>query len=252
MRTGFEGKVAVVTGAASGIGEAIAIQLAREGAQVALLDRDDRRLGALAGLLRAERCAVTEFVLDLKHRDEVKATFASIRTKLGPVDILVNNVGQAPRERAQEFSQADWELWDFIVQISLMSALVCSQQVVESMRERRSGKIVNLSSEAAFTGGVRSPEYAAAKAGIIGFTRSLARQMAPYSVNVNAVAPGPVLTAAMDPFSAEQLDRIRSSVAMGRLGEPSEIADAVCFLASDRASFITGQTLLVNGGGVFH
>lgn len=251
LQTGIQGKIAVVTGAANGIGEAISIALAAEGACVALLDRDARGLervsSAIGGPMRP-----MAIELDLTDHRAARSAFGRIRDELGPVDILINNVGQAPRERAQEFSEADPALWDFIIDVSLKTALFCSQQVVSAMRDRRSGKIVNISSEAPFTGGVRSPEYAAAKAGVIGFTRALARQLAPYSVNVNSVAPGPIMTAAMDAFPAQQLERIRSSVAMGRLGRPDEIADAVCFLASERASFITGQTLLVNGGGVFH
>lgn len=247
MRTDIEGRVAVVTGAANGIGEAICHRLAEEGARVVLLDRDAERLKVVTGALGAASHA-----LDLTDRTEVRRVFSSIRADIGPVEILINNVGQAPRERAQEFSEADPALWDFIVNVSLMTTLFCSQQVVPSMRERRWGKIVNISSEAPFTGGVRSPEYTAAKAGVIGFTRGLARQLAPYSVNVNSVGPGPTMTAAMESFAEEQLNRIKASVAMGRLGKPSEIADAVCFLASERASYITGQTLLVNGGGVFH
>lgn len=250
MDTGIAGRVAVVTGAANGIGEAICHRLAGEGVRVVLLDRDAQRLENVATALGAS--AAAHHALDLTDRAEVRRVFGAIRADVGPVEILVNNVGQAPRERAQEFSEADPELWDFILDVSLKTTLTCSQQVVASMRERRWGKVVNISSEAPFTGGVRSPEYTAAKAGVIGFTRGLARQLAPFSVNVNSVAPGPTKTAAMASFSESQLERISASVAMGRLGRPDEIADAVCFLASERASFITGQTLLVNGGGVFH
>lgn len=251
MDTGIAGRVAVVTGAAGGIGEAICRRLAEEGARVVLLDRDAERLDAVRAALGWEAKPVAHR-LDLMDRAEVAHVFAAIRAEVGAVEILVNNVGQAPRERAQEFSEADPALWDFILDVSLKTTLHCSQQVVASMRERRWGKIVNISSEAPFTGGLRSPEYTAAKAGVIGFTRGLARQLAPFSVNVNSVAPGATMTAAMASFSEQQLEKISSSIAMGRLARPDEIADAVCFLASERASYITGQTLLVNGGSVFH
>ena len=251
MQLGIEGKVAVVTGAANGIGEAISKALADEGARVALLDQDAQGLERVSSAIGGTPSSIAH-KLDLTDRDAVRKAFSQIRSDLGPVDILVNNVGQAPRERAQEFSEADPALWDFIIDVSLKTTLFCSQQVIGAMRERRSGKIVNISSEAPFTGGVRSPEYTAAKAGVIGFTRALARNLAPYSVNVNSVAPGPIMTAAMDSFPAQQLERIKASVAMGRLGQPEEIADAVCFLVGERASFITGQTLLVNGGSVFN
>ncbi|MBX3530319.1 MAG: SDR family oxidoreductase [Rhizobiaceae bacterium] len=250
MKTGIEGRLAVVTGAANGIGEAICHALAVEGVRVVLLDRDAPRLEIVSAAIGGR--AAASHALDLTDRVAVRGVFADIAAGLGPVDILVNNVGQAPRERAQEFSEADPALWDFIIDVSLKTTLFCSQQVVPAMRERRWGKIVNISSEAPFTGGVRSPEYTAAKSGVIGFTRSLARQLAPFSVNVNSVGPGPTMTAAMESFQPAQLDRIKAAVPMGRLAAPAEIADAVCFLASERASYITGQTLLVNGGGVFH
>lgn len=247
----MKGKLAVVTGAANGIGEAAARKLASGGARLALLDRDTQRLQRLVSDLGGETTAAP-FLLDLTNQSDVEATFARIRRDFGPVDILINNVGQAPRERAQDFPESDPELWRFVIDISLMTAMACSRQVVAEMRERRSGKIVNISSDAAFTGGVRSPEYSAAKAGVIGFTRGLARVLAPYSVNVNAVGPGPTMTDAMTSFSADALSRIRSAIPMGRFAEPAEIAAAICFLASDQASFITGQTLMVNGGAVFH
>jgi NAD(P)-dependent dehydrogenase (short-subunit alcohol dehydrogenase family) len=250
MKMGIEGKVAVVTGAANGIGEAICHSLAEEGARVVLLDRDAPRLTAVVNALGSG--AAASFALDLTDRQAVRDVFAAVRSTVGTVDILVNNVGQAPRDREQEFSEADPALWDSIIDVSLKTTMICSQQVVPAMRERRWGKIVNISSEAPFTGGVRSPEYTAAKAGVIGFTRGLARQLAPFGINVNSVGPGPTMTAAMASFAPAQLDKIRGNVAMGRLGEPREIADAVCFLASDRAAYVTGQTLLVNGGGVFH
>jgi acetoacetyl-CoA reductase/3-oxoacyl-[acyl-carrier protein] reductase len=251
MRTEIEGRVAVVTGAANGIGEAICHCLAAEGARVVLLDRDVEKLRTVTAALGAKSGAVSH-ALDLTDRAEVKRVFVSVRSEVGPVEILVNNVGQAPRERAQEFSEADPALWDFILNVSLMTTLFCSQQVIPSMREHRWGKIVNISSEVPFTGGFRSPEYTAAKAGVVGFTRALARQLAAYSINVNSVGPGPIKTAAMESFTQAQMDKIKSQVAMNRLGAPAEIADAVCFLASERANYITGQTLLVNGGGVFH
>jgi acetoacetyl-CoA reductase/3-oxoacyl-[acyl-carrier protein] reductase len=248
----MKGAIAVVTGAANGIGQATALRLAREGASLALLDRDAGALATLSDAMMSEGLQAATYVLDLTDRGEVERVFARIRAEQGAVEILVNNVGQAPRERAQDFPDSDPELWDFVIGVTLMTAIHCSRQVVRDMRERRSGKIVNVSSDAAFTGGLRSPEYSAAKAGVIGFTRGLARQLAPHAVNVNAVGPGPTMTDAMRALPPDLLERVRASIPMGRLGAPSDIADAICFLASNRAGFITGQTLLVNGGTVFH
>lgn len=246
------GKIVAITGAANGIGRAATLRFAGDGADVAILDREQAPLVELAAECEALGRRAFPVVADLTDRDAVKDAFGRIATGFGPIDVLLNNVGQSSRDRASPFWKSEPGLWDFIVDVSLMTAFACSRQVVPGMRERKSGRIVNITSEAPFTGGAGSVEYAAAKAGVIGFTRALALEMAPFNVTVNAVGPGATRTRAADAWSAETKARLLAAVPMGRFAEPEEIADAIHFLASDRASFITGQTLLVNGGRIFN
>jgi acetoacetyl-CoA reductase/3-oxoacyl-[acyl-carrier protein] reductase len=190
--------------------------------------------------------------LDLTNRDQIVDAFARITRDLGAVDVLLNNVGQTARERSSEFWCSKPEVWDFVIGVSLKTTMMCSRQVVPAMRERKSGKIVNISSDSAIIGDTLAAEYAAAKAGVIGFTRSLARELASFQINVNAVCPGPINTRAMARIPKDMLDRAVAAVPMGRLGEPQDIADGVTFLASDQARYITGQVLVINGGRVFY
>jgi NAD(P)-dependent dehydrogenase (short-subunit alcohol dehydrogenase family) len=166
----------------------------------------------------------------------------------GAVDILFNNVGQSGRERASEFWNSDPEVWRFVIEISLMTTLRWSRRIVPGMRARRSGRIINMSTESAFYGDTGLADYAAAKMGVVGFTRSLARELAPFHVTVNVVAPGAIRTRAHDRLPKETIDRIRGSVPMGFVGEPQDVAHVVSFLASEGARYVTGQTILIDGG----
>jgi NAD(P)-dependent dehydrogenase (short-subunit alcohol dehydrogenase family) len=244
----LERKVAVVTGAANGIGLASALRLARDGASVALLDMDETALQIAAEELRAYGQQALPIPLDCTDPRRVPTAFKSIRNDLGPVDILLNNVGQSARERMSEFSRSDLATLDLLLDVNLKSCIFCSRQVVDDMRQRRSGKIINMTSESAVNGSPRCWDYSAAKAGVIGFTRAVARELAPFNINVNAIGPGPVRTRALDRLPTSLLETIVSGIPMGRVGEPEEIANAVAFFASAQSDFITGQTLLVNGG----
>ncbi|MBX6374629.1 MAG: SDR family oxidoreductase, partial [Acetobacteraceae bacterium] len=185
---------------------------------------------------------------DLTQEGAVADAFARIARELGPLDILFNNVGQSARERSRQFHESEPETWRFVLNVSLMTTMLVSRQVVPGMRERRAGRIVNMSTESAFYGDVGMVDYAAAKMGVIGFTRSLARELAPFRVNVNAVAPGAIRTRAHDRLPPEVIDKVRNSVPMGFVAEPEDVAGVVAFLASDDARYITGQTLLIDGG----
>lgn len=248
----FAGKIAVVTGAGNGIGRACALAYARAGADVAAFDREADALAETADLLRAAGVRALPVAADMTDQDQVAAGFAQVRRDLGPIDILVNNIGQTARENYSEFWQAKPETLHFVVGVSLMTTLMCSRQVVEEMRERRSGKIVSISSDSAFNGDIGTVDYASAKSGVLGFTRALARELGPFKVNVNAVCPGPTNTRAMQRIPKDSYDRARNAIPLGELCEPEDIANAVLFLSSEQARFITGQTLLVNGGRVFH
>ena len=242
----FLGKTVVITGAAHGIGAATARRFLAEGARVAAIDREadgfadlqaqaeDGRLLAIAGDC-TDASALTEF-----HARTLAA--------FGSVDVLFNNVGQSGRERAAEFHQSSEEVWRFVLEVSLFAAMRLSRLVAPGMRERGRGRIVNMSSDAAFVGDTGLADYAAAKMGVVGFTRALARELAPFGVTVNAVAPGAIRTRAHDKLAPEVIDRIKAGAPAGFIAEPEDVAGCVAFLASDDARYVTGQTLLIDGG----
>lgn len=193
----YDAEVAVVTGSANGIGRACALRLAKNGFSVFLLDRDGENLRDAVREIEQAGGKASYAVVDLTDRKAVEATFAEIARSRGVIGVLVNNVGQSARERASEFWCSEPDLWDFMIDISLKTTLICSRQVVPSMRERKSGRIINIASEAALIGSKRATAYTAAKAGVLGFTRSLARELASFQVTVNAVAPGYTRTRAL-------------------------------------------------------
>lgn len=244
----LDGRRAVITGAAAGIGRACAIRFAQEGATLALLDLDASGLDRTAELARDLGARVLTFQVDCVDEAAVARTFALIRENARTIDVLVNNVGQSARERAAEFHRSSSDVWRFVIDVSLMSTLIASRQVVGAMRDARSGRIVNLASTAGLSGEVKVSEYAAAKMGVIGFTRSLAQELAPFGVNVNAVCPGPTRTRALEQLGPEFVAAISAKIPMGRVAEPEDIAATVAFLASDDARHITGQSLVVDGG----
>ncbi|MGN6766105.1 MAG: SDR family NAD(P)-dependent oxidoreductase [Rhizobiaceae bacterium] len=235
----------MITGAGSGIGAACAARFLSEGALVAVIDREEAGLAELASSPSAGR--IQAVAGDCTDASVVGAFHKTATERFGPVDILVNNVGQSARERASEFHQSAEDVWRFVLEVSLLATMRLSRLVAPAMRER-GGRILNMSSDAAFAGDAGLVDYATAKMGIIGFTRSLARELAPFGVTVNAVAPGAIRTRAHDRVPAAVIDRIRRQTPAGFVGEPSDVAAAICFLASDEARFITGQTLLIDGG----
>lgn len=242
------GRRAAVTGAAMGLGRASALALARAGASLALFDLDEAGMGETAAEVAALGGRALTYRANLTDEAEIEMAFAAAKRDLGPMDILLNNVGQSARERAAEFHEGDPKVWRFIIDVCLMSAMLCSRQVAGEMRARRDGKIINISSDAAFAGDARTAEYAAAKAGVLGFTRTLARELAPFAVNVNAICPGPMLTRAVELLPRDMMEKVAAGIPMGRYGRPEEVASVVVFLASGESSYITGQALLVDGG----
>jgi NAD(P)-dependent dehydrogenase (short-subunit alcohol dehydrogenase family) len=248
MQMTLKNRIVVVTGGANGIGRATALRLAGDGADLALLDLDASGLEQTAREVRAIGVRVAVHAIDCTDEAQVEPAFAAIRAELGPVDVLVNNVGQSAREKSHAFVGADLKTLDFLLDVNLKTCIICTRQVVAPMRDRRSGRIINMASEAAVNGAARSWDYAVAKAGVIGFTRALARELAPYQVNVNAVGPGATRTRAIEALPKDLIDRVLSGIPMQRFAEPEEIADVVAFFASDASSYVTGQTLLVNGG----
>lgn len=244
----LEGRLAVVTGAGNGIGRASALRFASEGADLAILDMDEAGLAMTAEKAREAGAKVHAASVDCTDEAAVVDAFKRIYADAGEIAILMNNVGQSARQRASEFHASSSEVWRFVLDVSLMSTLIASRQVVPAMRAAGRGRIVNVASNAGLAGEVGLSEYAAAKMGVIGFTRSLARELAPFKVNVNALCPGVTRTRVLENISEEILSRIRDSIPLGFFAEPADIAAAAAFLASDDARYMTGQSMVVDGG----
>ncbi|MEO5736867.1 MAG: SDR family oxidoreductase [Variovorax sp.] len=247
----LRGCVAVVTAGSGGIGSAIALRLARDGAQaVVCLDRNPAVHG-LPDQLRALGSESAAYQLSCQDEQAIPQAFQEIVERFGPVDILVNGVGGGVRPSA-EFWCADPATLALAIDSSLFSAMLCSLQVVPGMRQRRFGKIVNIGSGVALAPVPKLVPYGAAKTGLIGFTRGLALELAPFQVNVNTVSPGPIATRGVQSLPAETREFSRQQIPMGFIGEPDDVANAVAFFVCEDSRFVTGQNLLVNGGRAFN
>ena len=243
-----DGKIALITGAQQGIGQAMALRFAQEGADIALNYLDDRQAAeAVAAQVRATgtRCMVLQG--DVSRPADTRRLVQETQDNLGLIDVLVNNAGVFPRT---PFLALTEEHWDFVLGVNLKGTFMCAQLVARALVEAgRPGAIVNISSSAAFRGSPRGAHYSASKAGILGLNRSMALELAPHGIRVNAIAPG--LTDTAQPrygMSEDQVQEASRLVPLGRMCEPEDIAAAAVFLASDDARLITGQVIHVNGG----
>lgn len=244
----FDGKVAIVTGAGYGIGEAIALSLAKEGADVVVNDVNIESARSVADKVRAIGRRALAIKADVNKSNEVNEMVKATLSEFGKVDILVNNAGGSARERSSEFKDSAEEVWDFVIGRNLKGVLNCTRAVINHMLERRSGKIVNIASVAAIKGEIGQADYGAAKAGIIGFSRVLAKEVGRQGINVNCISPGVIDTPALKQLPKEIVDRYRNMLVIPRLGQPQDIANMAVFLASQEADYITGQNYLVCGG----
>ncbi|MDI6762593.1 MAG: 3-oxoacyl-ACP reductase family protein [Thermodesulfobacteriota bacterium] len=244
----LKNRVAIVTGGARGIGKAIALTFVREGAKVALVDFDKDGAITLKNEIEQSGGKAVAISCDISKSSEVKAMVDQVKKAFGRIDILVNNAGIIRRGTIETVTEEDW---DRVIEVNLKGTFLCSKAVVETMKEQRCGKIVNVSSIAGKMGDITSaPGYGPSKAGIDALTKTLARQLASYGINVNGVSPHAIETEMSAQWSEERRKEIIASIPLGRLGKPEDVAEAVLFLASDEASFITGEILDVNGGAL--
>ena len=244
----FENQVAVVTGSGRGIGHAIAVRLASEGARVASVSRTEANAQKTADEINGTRQdAARAYSVDVSDHASVQQIGARILEDFGRVDILVNNAGVTRDGLSMRMSTEDW---DTVLNTNLKGAFNFVQAVQRPMIKQRSGRIINISSVIGLIGNAGQANYAASKAGLIGFTKSLAREVASRGITVNAVAPGLIETDMTAVLSEEIRKNILSKIPLGALGQPDDIAHAVAFLASPEAKYITGQVLAVDGGMV--
>jgi 3-oxoacyl-[acyl-carrier protein] reductase len=241
----LSGHVALVTGASQGIGRACAKELAKAGATLALAARNQDNLNELAQEIAAAGGTAAAFAMDVADEEQIKSGIKSAIGQFGKIDILVNNAGITRDQLVMRMKRADW---DSVLNTNLTSAFVTIQQVIPSMLKQRWGRIVNITSVFGQTGQAGQANYAASKAGLIGLTMAIAREVASRSITCNAVAPGLIETAMTSGLSDDFKQNAMKMIPLGRVGTPDDVARAVRFLASDEASYITGHVLNVNGG----
>lgn len=241
----FDGKVALVTGASRGIGEAIARRLASEGAAVVAAARTADALERIVGEIRSAGGVASSLALDLSDAASIEAAARSTLAERGQIDILVNNAGVTEDNLLLRMSR---EAWDRVLSTNLTGVFLLTQAVVRSMLKRRFGRIVNVTSVVGLMGNAGQANYAASKAGLIGLTKSVARELASRNITCNAVAPGFIATSMTERMADAARDTLTGQIPLGRLGSADDVASAVAFLASEEAAYITGHVLNVSGG----
>jgi 3-oxoacyl-[acyl-carrier protein] reductase len=239
------GRVALVTGASQGIGRAVAVKLAASGATVAVAARNQEKLMELVEQIEAAGGKASAFPVDVADEEQIKAAFKAALGQFGKIDILVNNAGITRDQLVMRMKRSDW---DSVLNTNLTSAYLCIQQVIGSMLKQRWGRIINITSVFGQMGQAGQANYAASKAGLIGLTMAIAREVGSRNITCNAVAPGFIETAMTSGFSDEFRQNALKAIPLGRIGTPEDVANTVAFLASEEASYITGHVLSVNGG----
>jgi len=241
----FAGKVAVVTGASQGIGESIAKDLAEHRAEVIVIDLQKEKAEEVASTIREKNGKASTYIIDVSKSGQVDSTVEKIIERYGKIDFLVNNAGVTRDSLLMRMKEEDW---DTVISVNLKGVYNFSRAVIRSMARNRFGRIVNISSVVGLMGNAGQSNYAASKAGVIGFTKSLAREVAARNVTVNAVAPGYVATSMTESLPESVKKNFIDIIPMKRFGKPKEVAQVVRFLLSDDAAYITGQVISINGG----
>ena len=242
----FAGRVAIITGAGRGIGHAITVRLASEGARVACVSRTEANAKKTADEINALRAdAAKAYAVDVADHAAVQKIGAQILQDFGKIDIMINNAGMTRDALAMRMSLEDW---DSVINTNLRGAFSFTQAILRAMIKQRSGRIINISSVSGIMGNAGQTNYAASKAGLIGFTKSLARELASRNITVNAIAPGFITTDMTAGLSDEVKKALHAKIPLGKTGTPEDVANAAAFLASADAGYITGQTLCVDGG----
>ncbi|SES82166.1 3-oxoacyl-[acyl-carrier-protein] reductase [Natronincola peptidivorans] len=241
----LKNKVAVVTGSARGIGKSIAEKYAAEGARIVLVDRSLEDVEKTIKEMKESYSEVYGYGMDVTDRSQVQQVFERIAKELGTVDILVNNAGITAD--AQMYKMTG-EQWDNVINVNLTGVFNCSKEAVKIMREKEYGKIINISSVVGLYGNFGQVNYAATKSGVIGMTKTMAKELGRKNVNVNAVCPGFIATEMTEKMPEKVLTMMKEKAPLNRLGTPEDIANACLFLASEEASFVTGTVLSVDGG----
>ena len=243
----LSGKTAIVTGASRGIGAAIAQRLCETGANVVLCSRSADAVGQIADTLQGNGYPVLAMAADISQKADVETLIEKTISQFSQIDILVNNAGITRDMLLMRLKDEDW---DAVLQTNLTGTMYCTRAVLRPMIRQKSGRIINISSVVGLTGNAGQANYAAAKAGIIGFTKAVAKEIGARGITVNAIAPGFITTDMTAQIPEQSLPQLLELIPLREFGHPEDVADAVCFLASDAARYITGQTLQVDGGMV--
>jgi 3-oxoacyl-[acyl-carrier protein] reductase len=241
----FKGQVALITGGARGIGKSIAGRLAQKGADLVIADVSEESAGETAGELAALGVRTMAVKLDVSKSEEVAKAFEAVMKEFGRLDILINNAGITKDGLVLRMKEEDW---DAVININLKGVFLCSKEAVKVMVKQKYGRIVNIASVVAFMGNPGQVNYSASKAGIVGLTKTVAREYASRGVTVNAVAPGFISTAMTDALAENVRQEMLKSIPVGSFGSVDDVANAVCFLADRDSGYITGQVVHVNGG----
>jgi len=249
-KTSLKGKIAIVTGAGRGMGEAIAKKLSIFGATVIVNDLDESMMNKVVKEIKISNGDALGYQADVGNYLQVEQMVDEVVSKYGSIDILINNAGILRRRESIE--EIDDKEWDLVMKINVKGVFNCSKVVLKYMKEKKSGKIVNISSSAGrSTSELGGAHYTASKAAVLGLTRHLAREAAPYNINVNSICPGLIDTPMIrETTSIKELDKWREEIPMGKLGEPESVADLVLFLVSDASAYINGATIDINGASL--